>query len=342
MSRARGATRLVVAILGIAAVAIAAATISSTVEYGGDGDPGEVGPEGIPVEETGEPALEMPLFLELLVVALVILAVAVVVWYLVTQYEVIAKRFAVAFVLLLLTGAFVYLLGRLGVLNPEALESPPPPPEGTPGDGDPGDGEGTQQPFPIGPLFFVITALAVGLAVALAWTGGKRRAYASEEGADGVDEAPTEQSHAAVGAAAGRAAERIETSRDVDNEIYRAWLEMTRPLEVDRPETSTPGEFAGAAVEAGLAREDVDQLTSLFEDVRYGHAETTDEMESRAIAVLRRIEDEYADVTSESIADAGPEFSANVGPEPSVDASPDSTDDAGLESPSEDEPGDRR
>ncbi|MCW8172373.1 hypothetical protein D8S78_06965 [Natrialba swarupiae] len=175
-----------VAILGIAAVAIAAATISSTVEYGGDGDPGEVGPEGIPVEETGEPALEMPLFLELLVVALVILAVAVVVWYLVTQYEVIAKRFAVAFVLLLLTGAFVYLLGRLGVLNPRRWNRRHHLPKDTRRRRS-GRRRGHQQPFPIGPLFFVITALAVGLAVALAWTGGKRRAYASEEGADGVE-----------------------------------------------------------------------------------------------------------------------------------------------------------
>ncbi|MEY7848171.1 DUF4129 domain-containing protein [Natrarchaeobius sp. A-rgal3] len=338
MSRARGAIRLVVAILGIAAVAIAAATISSPVEYGGDGDPGEAGPDGMPVEETGEQTLETPLFLELLVAALVILAVAVVVWYLLTRYKLVAKRFAIAFVLLLAAGVIVYLLGRLGALNPEALESPPPPPEGTPGDGDPGDGEGTQQPFPIGPLFFVVTALAVGLAVALAWTGGRRRTNASEDGSDGVEESAVAGSHAAVGAAAGRAAERIEATRDVDNEVYRAWLEMTRPLEVDRPETSTPGEFASAAVDAGLEREDVDRLTALFEDVRYGQAETTDEMESRAIAVLRRIEGEYADAERND----GSEPTADAGLESSDDTGSESDGDTDLESAPGDEPGGRR
>ena len=48
------------------------------------------------------------------------------------------------------------------------------------------------------------------------------------------------------------------------------------------------------AVEAGMAREDVDRLTSLFEEVRYGGESPTEEREEQALEALRRIEDEYA------------------------------------------------
>jgi hypothetical protein len=99
---------------------------------------------------------------------------------------------------------------------------------------------------------------------------------------------------AAVGRAAGRAAERLDEEATVDNEVYRTWREMTERLDVDDPDTSTPGEFADAAVEAGLGREDVDELTRLFEDVRYGAERAADDHERRAVAVFRRIEERYA------------------------------------------------
>ncbi|WP_135828538.1 DUF4129 domain-containing protein [Halorussus halobius] len=98
----------------------------------------------------------------------------------------------------------------------------------------------------------------------------------------------------AVAQAAGAAADRIESSADVDNEVYRAWREMTDHLDVSNPQSSTPAEFAAAAVDAGLDREDVDELTSLFEAVRYGGESPTDERERRAVEALRRIEREYS------------------------------------------------
>ncbi|PSQ15665.1 hypothetical protein BRD00_13465 [Halobacteriales archaeon QS_8_69_26] len=99
---------------------------------------------------------------------------------------------------------------------------------------------------------------------------------------------------AAVGRAAGRAADRIEESEDLENEVYRAWVEMTRHLDVEHPESSTPAEFARAATEAGMDEEDVEELTWLFEEVRYGGRTATEERESRAIEALRRIESTYA------------------------------------------------
>ncbi|UPV98993.1 DUF4129 domain-containing protein [Halorussus gelatinilyticus] len=98
----------------------------------------------------------------------------------------------------------------------------------------------------------------------------------------------------AVGRAAGEAADRIETTTDVDNEVFRAWREMTDHLDVPNPRSSTPSEFAAAAVEAGMAREDVDRLTTLFEEVRYGGESPTERREEQALDALRRIEREYA------------------------------------------------
>ncbi|MDY6817666.1 MAG: DUF4129 domain-containing protein [Halobacteriales archaeon] len=108
-------------------------------------------------------------------------------------------------------------------------------------------------------------------------------------------EEPTsvQQPQAAIADAAGRAADRLENDANTDNEVYRAWREMTEYLDVSNPRSSTPAEFASAAVEAGMVREDVDELTRLFEEVRYGGAEPTPDREERAIETFRRIEDTY-------------------------------------------------
>jgi len=97
-----------------------------------------------------------------------------------------------------------------------------------------------------------------------------------------------------IGRAAGDAADRIDADAAVDNEIYRAWVEMTDLLEVAHPEASTPEDFADAAVEAGMRREDVEELTDLFRTVRYGPEGATPGREQRAVEALRRIESTYA------------------------------------------------
>lgn len=139
-------------------------------------------------------------------------------------------------------------------------------------------------------LLFGFLGVALVIAVALLFrsTGDQSPPPATEP------DSPDAASRTAIGRAAGRAADRIEGDADPDNAVYRAWKEMTGPLEVPNPDASTPAEFAGAAVEAGMARDDVAELTALFESVRYGTAAPTNDREARAVAALRRIEAAYA------------------------------------------------
>lgn len=99
----------------------------------------------------------------------------------------------------------------------------------------------------------------------------------------------------AVGTVAGETADRIETGMSIDNEVHRAWTEMTAHLDVKNPDASTPAEFATAAEDAGMASTHVEELTELFRDVRYGGANPTADREERAATALRAIEARYAD-----------------------------------------------
>jgi hypothetical protein len=112
-------------------------------------------------------------------------------------------------------------------------------------------------------------------------------------GPEDEEDPPDSPNVEAVAAAAGRAADRIEEQSAVDNEIYRAWVEMTRHLPVTHPETSTPREFERGAVAAGFEADAVGELTDLFESVRYGSEAATTEREERAVEALRRLEDQF-------------------------------------------------
>ena len=137
---------------------------------------------------------------------------------------------------------------------------------------------------------FVVVALLVVVVAAL--SAGSGRGSASKEPPD--EELPDEEPAEAVGRLAGSAADRIDAAdADAENEVYRAWTRMTAALDVESPETTTPREFQRAAVEAGMDRSDVTALTELFESVRYGGLEPTDEQETRAVETLRRIEADY-------------------------------------------------
>ncbi|QLG63868.1 DUF4129 domain-containing protein [Halorarum salinum] len=143
------------------------------------------------------------------------------------------------------------------------------------------------------------TAL-VGLLLVLALLGCVALLFVStgddeEEPADEEPDLPPPDRRAALGAAAGAAADRLEADSDLENEVYRAWSEMTGRLDVENPAAATPAEFAAAAVEAGMDRGDVTELTAVFEEVRYGGAEPTPEREARAVDALRHIEARYAD-----------------------------------------------
>ena len=143
------------------------------------------------------------------------------------------------------------------------------------------------------------TAL-VGLLLLVAIAGSVLLLFVStgddeDDLAEPAPEPPAPERRREVGLRAGEAADRLESDADLENEVYRAWREMTGALAVDNPRSTTPAEFADAAVDAGMARDDVASLTEAFEAVRYGGAEATPEREAAAVAALRRIEEAYAD-----------------------------------------------
>ena len=144
----------------------------------------------------------------------------------------------------------------------------------------------------------LILAGAVVLVVQLRRGRPRAPAQALEPGKDD----PSEQASTnleAVAEAAGGAATRIRRSgagsTDLENEVYRAWRDMTRAFTVRNPDSLTPGEFADRAIEHGMNERDVAELTRLFEEVRYGGVEPTREYEQRAVALLERIEAEYGE-----------------------------------------------
>lgn len=100
----------------------------------------------------------------------------------------------------------------------------------------------------------------------------------------------------AIARIAGEAADRLEADDDSDleNAVYEAWRQMTGHLDIESPDTSTPGEFASEAIRVGMHPEDVMGLTGLFEEVRYGDRSPTADRESSAIEILRNIERTYS------------------------------------------------
>ena len=292
MSRRARPLRLAAVLIGIVAIAVAAATISSTVDTGGP-DGGVVGPGEDPAysppppADTSVGAADVPAFLEALVLAVVVLLAIALAWYLIAHRRELVATLAVTFAMLAVLVALFVFLSRVdpgsaaNATGMDAVDGGDLPGGGT--------GEGEIGALPFGSTLVLLVVLVTIFASALVVSRADDR-----PDADVPDDPPPADDVSAIGPAAGRAAERIEGAADVDNEVYRAWRELTRHLEVERPETSTPGEFATAAVEAGMARRHVEELTRLFEDVRYGHRETTDDLERRAVSTLRRIEASYA------------------------------------------------
>lgn len=302
----------VVALLAVVAIALAAATLTTPIDVSEEGDGfadgdtdspgfGEEGGDGMLFNSTGEePGTLMPIELPcmewlttpsaLLGLAAAALAVgAVVTW---RTNVIIAMALLSA---LLLPSLIIYAVltscaqpgliegGLMGDTGDELLP-------GGDGGGDGGEeGDDTRTPPMQSVLLFILLGLSV-IAVALTLLVSDDETEEQIE-TPAVDDANV----AAVARAAGRAADRIDDSADVDNEIYRAWLEMTRHLDVENPESSTPAEFAAAAVDAGMARSDVEELTALFEEVRYGGEEPTPERTGRARDALRRIEETYTE-----------------------------------------------
>jgi hypothetical protein len=282
-----------VALLCVVAVAFAAAAVSeprATEGAAGNGTgEGAALPQPNPTDLGPSP--DLPGWLSQVVLALVVAALLAAVVTSVGNPRETLQVLATLFCLVALAWGLSKLVGDpAGVPDAGGGLGLP-----TAGSGSPG-GAASGLPSPPAPLLLAAFAAGAVLLVALLaryYRGDDEGVGTAEAGAD----ADTAERAAALGAIAGETADRIEgtAGEGTGNEVYRAWREMTGQLEVSSPETSTPAEFADAAVGAGMAREHVAELTELFRSVRYGGAEPTVDREERAVRVLRQIEDAYTE-----------------------------------------------
>lgn len=159
--------------------------------------------------------------------------------------------------------------------------------EGVGGGGGPGNG----MPSLATTILLVLGLALVVVSVVLLRASGDD--VESREAPPPEPDAPAD-SLAELAGVAGDAADRIETGdRSTENEVYRAWRQMTDQLDVPNPHAASPAEFRAAARDAGMAPRHVDALTDLFRDVRYGGEPVTEARETAAVAALRAIEDVY-------------------------------------------------
>lgn len=168
---------------------------------------------------------------------------------------------------------------------------PPDPPERTPQPSDGAPGGSLLRSLFLGGLVLVLAVAGVVLYRVV--RPASPSVPPGDPTGDDDDRDADDQPLAAVAQAAGRAADRLEQPSTPTNEVYRAWEEMSRYVTVTDRRSTTPGEFAAAAIRAGMDEGDVQELTRLFEAVRYGGKPLTDEDERRAIALLRHIEATY-------------------------------------------------
>lgn len=294
MFRSVSLGKALVALVGILSVALVAASLRTPIEASTSGGSGLGGGGGAVQPTTSFGIGEAPLFLEILFVLGVAFVAVLGAIYVVTHPgEMLIRLVGTVALALLMVGVVVAVTHLVG----SGAESVPTEPgQSNGGSGDPGvdgDGNGTIPGQILYGAVLIVTFFAVFVA-SLLYT---RSAISSDE--DDAPETPepdvSGDTPVDLADAAGRAADRIGTAEgaDLENEVYRAWFEMTQLLDVERPETSTPGEFADAATAAGLRDEHVRSLTNLFESVRYGPTETTPELEERAVETLQRIESVY-------------------------------------------------
>lgn len=141
-------------------------------------------------------------------------------------------------------------------------------------------------PWMMGSIVVGILVVAIGL---LYWSSSEEEEIAPQK-EENTDDDPELDRFAE---AAGRAADRIEDhNAAVDNAVYRAWLDMTSFLDVENRELYSPTDFATRAINLGMDEKYVNELTHLFNEVRYG-GKNPHTRGDRAVSVLRNIESEY-------------------------------------------------
>jgi len=303
---------VVVVVLCVVALALTASTLSATSSnQRGTGDGERVGASDEPLGQptpTNQSAPDAPGlpadWVAILIAAAVVLAIP--------GALLLGRNNALGLVLAVV--AFIALLGLYllfsGALDGAALGRDLPNVSGSPlaGGGDVGsvDESAADNERDLPSLVtFGVVGFALLAALGLIY-------YASASVDASIDPTPPTEPDApdreSVGAAAARAAERIDAHEgDAENAVYEAWVEMTTALSVPDPATSTPGEFADAATAAGMDEARVAELTDLFERVRYGSEPVTADHEARAVETLRAIQAANEAVDADSVAAAAAE-----------------------------------
>ena len=280
-----GAAPVAVATLvGLTAVGLAAATVQSPFADGAQPS-GELESPQAEYESLG--LLEVAPAFETVVIGLGAVAVVLLVLSALLDFEFTIKSIVGIFALSLFVVATLWVVSWLGDGAVFMTDSAGEEAAAEEGAEEAGDADGDPYARTLFALTLPILAFFLLFAASLLYTRGES---ATVDSGPETDDPEIGGTAAGVSAAADRALERIEADHEaIENEIYRAWYEMTTLLEVDRPATATPGEFADAAIDAGLDADAVEELTALFEAVRYGTAAETEARALRAIEVFERV-----------------------------------------------------
>lgn len=303
----RSLLAIIIAMLGVLAISLAAAAISAPVgpEVGtgtggeGDGDALISPPEQL--EEPPEVVEIFPNWVSPLLTALAIVATIFLILYLIRYWK---ESIPVLVVAILAVIGLWFFLGSLSpTFDPPSMPTEPISSElagGDNGDGDPPNGA-IETPL----VLIVLFGLAL-LGVVFAIFSQEVRSTPNTSDVEDETTVSEKMRHLA-----GRTVARLENANDTDviapeNEIYRAWQDMTALLDVPDPETTTPKQFQAAAIDAGLDPNPVAELTHLFKEVRYGQYEPTTDRTKRAIAAFEQIADNTPQTPTKTEDQEGP------------------------------------
>jgi preprotein translocase subunit YajC len=232
-----------------------------------------------PVEGTPSPVLAFLLTLLWWLLDLAPLLLPFVVIYFIISREARKQLFRYLVILLWTLTFYVWLRTRVDFLNrAEAVQSP----EML----TPGEAESAVEFAATPPQWMVfITSLFLAVLIAAMFTGAvwlvwhrrRRPGNSMEQLAQEVQDA----------------LEALQAGSDFKNTVMRCYREMSRVLDeqrgIKRQQAMTPREFEKYLKETGLPGQHVQQLTRLFEGVRYGAKVPDEEKERQAIACLTAI-----------------------------------------------------
>jgi Tfp pilus assembly protein FimT len=286
----RTLTVAVIAVLAVLAVGLAAATLSSTVSTESDGVSGNESTSAVinfqqPTVQETNGSISVPSYVGTPVRALLLTGLLLSTVYVARYWRRYLLQFAGVLVLgLVLYGLLLVDFDLSGLVSGGSGE-------GRLGGNLFGDGDGANTgtlPTTGFALLSVVGVLA--LAVVVYRLQFSNRTSASGDSATEIEPNRTGATTQGSAQTAARSDAALHLDDSVENEVYRAWQEMVEHLDVSDPNSTTPGEFERAAVDAGMQHEDVAALTRLFEDVRYGDNDPTDSREQQARELRRRID----------------------------------------------------